>query len=39
MHFPDTARPQHDTIHRDALQAEQQRRSVAQARGLFFWTA
>ena len=35
MDFPDAARQQHDTLHAHACQPEQQRRIVAQARGLF----
>jgi hypothetical protein len=36
MDFPDAARSQHDTLHAHACQPEQQRRIVAQARGLYY---
>jgi len=36
MDFPDAVRSQHDTLHAHARQPEQQRRIVAQARGLVY---
>jgi hypothetical protein len=36
MNFPDAAGQQHDTLNAHACQPEQQRRIVAQARGLSY---